>query len=68
MAVPKKKTSKSRRNMRRAHHVSAMGKINYTFSESGNYQLRHHMCLGDGTYRNRDVIVSNDVSQEQEAN
>jgi large subunit ribosomal protein L32 len=56
MAVPKKKTSKSRRNMRRSH--LALNKINVIVdSETGEYKLPHHISLSDGTYNGRQVVV-----------
>ena len=56
MAVPKKKTSKSRRNMRRSH--LALQKINVIVdSETGEYRLPHRMCNTELTYRGRKVIV-----------
>ncbi|WPY00916.1 50S ribosomal protein L32 [Candidatus Trichorickettsia mobilis] len=63
MAVPKKKTSKSRRNMRRAHH--ALGKINVVVdSRTGEYKLPHHMSLIDGTYNERLVIAKKIATDE----
>jgi large subunit ribosomal protein L32 len=67
MAVPKKKTSKSRRNMRRSH--LALQKINVIVdSETGEYRLPHRMCSSDLTYRGRKVIISavTEVSGEGE--
>ncbi len=56
MAVPKKKISKSRRDIRRSH--LALGKISVvTDSETGEYKLPHHMSLSDGTYNGRKIIV-----------
>ncbi len=56
MAVPKKKTSKSRRNMRRSH--LALGKVNVVVDkDTGEYKLPHRMSLKDGTYNSRKVIV-----------
>ena len=58
MAVPKKKTSKSRRNMRRSHH--AIDKQNIIVdSHSGEYTLPHRMCLVDGTYKGKQIIKKN---------
>jgi ribosomal protein L32 len=55
--VPKKKTSKSRRNMRRSHH--ALGKVNVIIDPvTGEYKLPHHINL-DGTYNNRQVVIAN---------
>ena len=64
MAVPKKKTSKSRRNMRRSHH--ALTKVNVVVdSETGEYKLPHHMSTADGTYKGRSVLVSKDAGGEE---
>lgn len=63
MAVPKKKTSKSRRNMRRSHH--ALGKNSYREDKvSGALHRPHHIDLKSGTYRGRQVLS---IVQEQEA-
>lgn len=56
MAVPKKKTSKSRRDMRRSH--LAVKKINViTDSQTGEYRLPHHLSSIDGTYNGRQIVV-----------
>lgn len=50
MAVPKKKTSKSRRDMRRSH--LALKPVNLTIDPvSGDYKRPHHVNLVDGTYK-----------------
>jgi large subunit ribosomal protein L32 len=55
MAVPKKKTSKSRRNMRRAHH--ALPKAAYVeCSNCGELMRPHHVCPSCGQYRGREVM------------
>lgn len=65
MAVPKKKTSKSRRDMRRSH--LALGKVNVIVdSQTGEYKLPHHVSLVDGTYNNRQVIVKKAEAEEEE--
>lgn len=55
MAVPKKKTSPSRRNMRRAHHalkpVASM-----VCPNCGERKLPHHLCLSCGHYNGRQVL------------
>jgi large subunit ribosomal protein L32 len=57
MAVPKKKTSKSRRNMRRSHH--ALDKVNVVIDPiTGEYKRPHHIN-DDGTYNNRQVLIAN---------
>ncbi|MGE3623196.1 MAG: 50S ribosomal protein L32 [Bdellovibrionales bacterium] len=57
MAVPKKKTSKSRRNMRRAHHaLKPTGSVEC--SNCGEPVLPHHVCAACGHYNGRSVIKS----------
>jgi len=61
MAVPKKKTSKSKRDMRRSHH--ALKPINVIVDkETGEYKLPHHMSMKDGTYNGREVLAQVDVA------
>lgn len=56
MAVPKKKTSKSKRNMRRSHH--ALDTTNWIEDkESGEAVRPHHVNLKTGTYRGRQVLA-----------
>jgi large subunit ribosomal protein L32 len=65
MAVPKKKTSKSKRDMRRSHH--ALGKINVIIDkETGEYRLPHHMNALDGKY-NGMVISAKKTSTAEES-
>lgn len=55
MAVPKKKTSKSRRNMRRSH--DALKRSTYVEDkDSGELRRPHHIDLSSGKYRGRQVI------------
>ena len=56
MAVPKKKTSKSRRNMRRAHH--ALEPATYVeCSNCGEMKRPHHLCAACGYYDGREVVA-----------
>jgi len=56
MAVPKKKTSKSKRNMRRSH--LALKKINVVVdATTGEYKLPHHISLADGFYAGKQVLA-----------
>ena len=56
MAVPKKKTSQSRRNMRRSHHaLKAMGYGECT--NCGDLKRPHHVCAGCGHYDGRDTTA-----------
>lgn len=55
MAVPKKKTSKSARNMRRSHH--ALKAVNWVEdAATGEPVRRHHVDLSTGMYKGRQVI------------
>lgn len=55
MAVPKHKTSKSKRDMRRTHQK--IGAVNVTeCSECGEPKLPHHVCKECGTYKGRTVL------------
>ena len=59
MAVPKRKTSPSRRNMRRAHQ----GLKQPTYREdqqTGELVRPHHIDLKTGMYRGRQVIEPKD--------
>ncbi|MGH1455492.1 MAG: 50S ribosomal protein L32 [Alphaproteobacteria bacterium] len=55
MAVPKRKTTPSKRNMRRSHH--ALTVENWVEdSNSGEAVRRHHIDLKTGTYKGRQVL------------
>ena len=57
MAVPKRKVSPSRRNMRRSH--DALKSNTYVEDkDSGELRRPHHIDLKAGTYKGRQVIVS----------
>ena len=66
MAVPKRKTTPSKRNMRRSHHRAGT----QSFAEdkkSGELRRPHHMDLSTGMYRGKQIIlkkVKNEESQE----
>jgi large subunit ribosomal protein L32 len=55
MAVPKKKTSKSRRDMRRSHHALPGGTYNEC-SNCGELKRPHHICPACGHYNGREVV------------
>jgi large subunit ribosomal protein L32 len=55
MAVPKRKTSPSRRGMRRAH--DALASNTYVEDQaSGELRRPHHIDLKTGMYRGRQVL------------
>ena len=56
MAVPKRKTTPSKRNMRRSHHRAGT----QSFAEdkkSGELRRPHHIDLSTGMYRGKQIIV-----------
>ena len=57
MAVPKKKTSKSVRNMRRSHHALS-AKNSIECANCGEPKLPHHVCSACGHYDGRSVVKS----------
>jgi large subunit ribosomal protein L32 len=55
MAVPKKRTSRRRRDMRRANdHLTITAAVQQCPS-CGELTLRHHACDACGSYRGRSV-------------
>tara|TARA_B100002051_G_C16510052_1_gene522312 strand:+ start:257 stop:436 length:180 start_codon:yes stop_codon:yes gene_type:complete len=55
MAVPKRKTSKSRRDKRRSHHKLKDVNI-IEDKKTGEYRLSHHVDLKTGLYNGRKVF------------
>lgn len=55
MAVPKRKTTKSKRNMRRAHDALPAGSW-VEDKNTGEPVRRHHIDLKTGMYKGRQVI------------
>jgi large subunit ribosomal protein L32 len=54
MAVPKRKTSPSKRNMRRSHHRLAPAAY-AECSNCGEMKRPHHVCAACGHYKDREV-------------
>ena len=55
MAVPKRKTSKSKRDMRRSHH--SLNKINIIEDkDSGEPRLSHRIDKSTGMYKGRLIL------------
>ena len=61
MAVPKRKTSPSRRNMRRAHHALKPNAYAED-TDTGELKRPHHIDLKTGTYRGRQVLTPKEGS------
>ena len=63
MAVPKRKTTPSKRNMRRSHHRAGT----QSFAEdkkSGELRRPHHMDLSTGMYRGKQIIIKKTKKEE----
>lgn len=56
MAVPKKRTSRRRRDMRRAHDAIQFTAAAEGCPECGELKLRHRVCEACGTYRGQQVL------------
>ena len=55
MAVPKRKTTPSKRNMRRSHH--RLKAVNVVEDKtSGEYRLSHHVDLKTGYYNGKKIL------------
>jgi len=55
MAVPKKKTSKSKRNMRRSHH-RLTDPVYAEDKNTGEFVRPHHVCLKTGMYNGKQIL------------
>ncbi len=55
MQAPKRKTSKSKRNMRRSHHALS-APFSVECPECGNKKLPHTVCPRCGHYKNRKLV------------
>ncbi|MDX9785488.1 MAG: 50S ribosomal protein L32 [Desulfobacterales bacterium] len=55
MAVPKRKKSKSKRDMRRTHQKTDAPNVS-TCPQCGEAKLPHHACKECGEYKGRTVI------------
>ena len=61
MAVPKRKTTPSKRNMRRSH--DALKSTAYEeCANCGELKHPHHVCKACGNYNGREVVSSSDVA------
>tara|TARA_B100000886_G_scaffold310232_1_gene244887 strand:+ start:246 stop:419 length:174 start_codon:yes stop_codon:yes gene_type:complete len=55
MAVPKRKTSISKKKMRRSHHKLSSANV-VEDKKSGEYKLSHHVDLKSGFYKGKKVL------------
>tara|TARA_B100001250_G_C19609120_1_gene704110 strand:+ start:671 stop:862 length:192 start_codon:yes stop_codon:yes gene_type:complete len=62
MAVPKRKTTPSKRNMRRSHDSLKLINI-VNDKESGEPRLSHRIDLSTGMYKGREVLKKKDKKE-----
>jgi large subunit ribosomal protein L32 len=55
MAVPKRKTSPSKRNMRRSHHALTAKQFQEC-PNCGELKLPHNLCAACGHYNGREIV------------
>ena len=55
MAVPKRKTSVSRRNKRRSHHKIVSSNV-VEDKKTGEYRISHHIDLKTGFYNGKKIL------------
>ena len=56
MAVPKKRLSRARRDMRRAHDHLTFTKAVELCPNCAEPKLRHHLCSACGQYRGKQIL------------
>ena len=56
MAVPKKRTSRRRRDMRRSHDALKFTAALEVCPDCGEVKQRHHLCAACGKYRGKQII------------
>ena len=65
MAVPKRKTTPSRRGMRRSHH--ALNKTGMMECDNcGELKLPHHICSACGFYNKKEIVRKTEEIDEKE--
>ena len=67
MAVPKRKTSKSKRNMRRSHDAISLINI-IDDKESGEPRISHRLDKSTGMYNGKQVIVKKTSEESNKEN
>ncbi len=65
MAVPKRKISPSKRNMRRSHD-RLVGRNLVECQNCGEFKLSHQICQSCGYYKKKEVIQMVDTDEETE--
>jgi large subunit ribosomal protein L32 len=62
MAVPKRRTSSSKRDMRRSQHDKIKAKQYISCSNCGEVALPHRACAACGWYKDRVVVAGTDAT------
>ena len=57
MAVPKRKTSRSKRDMRRANHDKVSAPNVIPCPKCGDMMLPHRVCPACGHYKGREIVA-----------
>ena len=66
MAVPKRKTSPSKRKMRRSHDSLKVSNLSEC-PNCGELKLSHQICLACGYYGKKEIIkIESDIETEDE--
>lgn len=64
MAVPKRKTTPSRKGKRRSHHT--LRNIHpLECPNCGEFKLPHHICLSCGYYDGKEIIDKTEPEEEE---
>ena len=67
MAVPKRKTSPSKRNMRRSH--DALSLLNIILDKSsGEPRLSHKIDISTGIYNGKQIIIKKESKEDNKEN
>ena len=67
MAVPKRKTSPSKRNMRRSH--DALSPVNIILDKSsGEPRLSHKIDISTGIYNGKQIIIKKESKEDNQEN
>ena len=67
MGTPKRKTTRSRRDMRRAHHDKVAAPNVIACPNCGEMMLPHRVCPECGYYKGRQVIAKKEGEAESGA-
>ena len=66
MAVPKRKTSKSKRNMRRSHDSISLKNI-IIDANSGEPRLSHRLDISTGMYNGKQIFKKKEPKESKES-